>query len=363
MTEADNPVRTDEWSRLRAAQVMPCQPDILTTTVGSYPIPDWLAAYPTEQALLDATRVVFATQREAGIDLPTDGELYRFDINHPDTNGMIDYFVQRLTGVRTRLGRAEREEFSRKQGMQFRGKPAGVVHQALGQGELDLFWDCLRAARVAGGPFKFTVTSPYMLAKTLLDHHYHDFAELTWALAHVLAEQVRDLPCACLQIDEANLPGQPEDYQLAAQTINHILDSVTPPTAPAVHLCFGNYGGQVIQRGTWHALLEFLNALHADHVVLELARRPLEDLHALKHVTSSIKLGIGVIDIKENPVESPETVARRIEQAARVVGPERIAFVHPDCGFWMLKRSVADRKMAALVSGRDLYLGKPANKT
>ena len=68
------------------------QPAILTTTVGSYPVPDWLPALPSEQARLDATRVVFDTQRQARIDLPTDGELYRFDVNHPDTNGMIEYF-------------------------------------------------------------------------------------------------------------------------------------------------------------------------------------------------------------------------------------------------------------------------------
>ncbi|MCH8296268.1 methionine synthase, partial [Candidatus Poribacteria bacterium] len=59
---------------------------ILTTTVGSYPVPDWLVALPSEQALIDATRVVIDTQRQHGIDLPTDGELYRFDINHPETN-------------------------------------------------------------------------------------------------------------------------------------------------------------------------------------------------------------------------------------------------------------------------------------
>ena len=81
----------------------PPTPRILTTTVGSYPVPDWLAALPSEQALIDATRVVFDIQRQAGIDLPTDGELYRFDVNHPDTNGMIDYFVQ--AARRHRCGR------------------------------------------------------------------------------------------------------------------------------------------------------------------------------------------------------------------------------------------------------------------
>jgi 5-methyltetrahydropteroyltriglutamate--homocysteine methyltransferase len=32
--------------------------------------------------------------------------------------------------------------------------------------------------------------------------------------------------------------------------------------------------------------------------------------------------------------------------------------VHPDCGFWMLQRSVVDRKMRALVQGRDLFEGR-----
>jgi 5-methyltetrahydropteroyltriglutamate--homocysteine methyltransferase len=82
---------------------------ILTTTVGSYPVPDWLAALPSEAAVLDATRVVFNLQRQAGIDLPTDGELYRFDVNHPDTNGMIEYFIGPMEGIRMKLGRSDYE--------------------------------------------------------------------------------------------------------------------------------------------------------------------------------------------------------------------------------------------------------------
>src|SRR5205814_3498907 len=80
-------------------------PRIRTTAVGSYPIPDWLAALPSDQGRTDAMRVVFDIQRQSGVDLPTDGELYRFDVNHPDTNGMIDYFVWSMAGIRTRLAR------------------------------------------------------------------------------------------------------------------------------------------------------------------------------------------------------------------------------------------------------------------
>jgi 5-methyltetrahydropteroyltriglutamate--homocysteine methyltransferase len=137
-----------------------------------------------------------------------------------------------------------------------------------------------------------------------------------------------------------------------------VLDAVRGEKA--VHFCFGNYGGQTVQSGTWTALVEFLNSLHADHLVLELAHRPPSDLDALCGVDSRIAIGVGVIDIKVNHVETPDEVARALERAERALGAGRVRYAHPDCGFWMLKRSVADRKIAALVKGRDLYLGQHA---
>ncbi len=337
------------------AETIPTQPTILTTTVGSYPVPQWLSHSPSEQALRDATRVIFDTQRQAGIDLPTDGELYRFDVNHPDTNGMIDYFVSQLGGCQIGANRSQSERFAAKQEMQFRAKPAAVVTDVLSEGRLNLLSDCQRAASLAGGPFKFTVTSPYMLARTLLDQHYKSFDELTLSLADILASQIEGLPTSCLQIDEANIPGNPEHGPLAAEAMNRILDRFNGQTG--VHFCFGNYGGQTIQSGTWASLIAFLNSLRTDHLVLELAHRPKDDLHALAEIRSDIGLGLGVVDIKINHVESADEIARDLEQAARLLGHERIKYIHPDCGFWMLQRSVADRKIAALANGRDRFLG------
>jgi 5-methyltetrahydropteroyltriglutamate--homocysteine methyltransferase len=334
---------------------IPDRLSILTTTVGSYPVPDWLVALPSDQAKIDATRVVFDIQRRAGIDLPTEGELYRFDINHPDTNGMIDYFIGSMSGVRTELGRSDWDAFAKMDSMGFRRKPAGVVTSEIGEGKLNLYADCENAASVAGGSFKFTVTSPYMLARTLLDRYYRSFQDLTLAIAEVLADQVTGLPCACVQVDEANITGNPKDGWLAARAINVILDKFQ--ATKAVHLCFGNYGGQTIQKGDWQSLIEFLNSLNVDHLVLELAHRPVEDLYALKDVENRIKIGIGVVDVKVNHIETPDEIARRIEHAGEILGPGRVRWVHPDCGFWMLKRSVADRKMEALVRGRDRFLG------
>jgi 5-methyltetrahydropteroyltriglutamate--homocysteine methyltransferase len=194
-----------------------------------------------------------------------------------------------------------------------------------------------------------------MLARTLLDEHYGNLEHLTLALADALAAQAGQLDCACVQVDEANIPGNPADGPLAAKAINRVLDAVS--VQKAVHFCFGNYGGQTIQHGAWKALLHFLNSLHADHLVLELAHRPPSDLEALKGLDARIGLGLGVVDIKINRIETPEEIARAIERAEAALGPNRVRYIHPDCGFWMLKRSVADRKLAALVKGRDLYLG------
>jgi 5-methyltetrahydropteroyltriglutamate--homocysteine methyltransferase len=333
-------------------------PRIQTTTVGSYPVPDWLAALPSEQGVIDATRVVFDLQRQAGIDLPTDGELYRFDVNHPDPNGMIEYFIRPMSGISSVVGRSVTEEFTRHSPMGFRRKPAGVVTGPLGEGSLNLLADCQRAASVAGGPFKFTVTSPYMLSRTLLDHHYKDFRALTLAIADVLADQVRGLPAACVQVDEANIPGNPADGPLAAEAMNRVLDAIDKGTERAVHFCFGNYGGQTIQAGRWKELIRFLNSLHCDHLVLELAHRPASDIDALKQIDRKIALGIGVVDIKVNHIETADEIASRIAAVEKKVGEDRVRWVHPDCGFWMLKRSIADRKIEALVSGRDKYLGR-----
>jgi 5-methyltetrahydropteroyltriglutamate--homocysteine methyltransferase len=334
-------------------------PRIRTTVVGSYPVPDWLAAAPSEQALVDATRVVIATQEQAGIDVVCDGELYRFDLNHPETNGMIEYFVRPMSGIRADIGFSEWLEYAKASGMRFRSRPPGVVESAVGAGTLNLPLPCARAKSLATKPFKFTLTGPHMLAKTLHDRYYRSPEQLADAIAKVLAEQVRRLDADVVQIDEANLPGHPDEWKWAAGAINTVLRAVPKSAASAVHLCFGNYGGQSIQKGTWAKLMDYLNALRVDHVVMECAHRPPEELAVFRDLRKDIGFGLGVIDIKRTEIESADEIARAIERADEILGRGRVKYVHPDCGFWMLKRNMADGKIRALVEGRDLYEGRP----
>ncbi|MEW5863893.1 MAG: hypothetical protein AB1773_09905 [Pseudomonadota bacterium] len=196
-----------------------------------------------------------------------------------------------------------------------------------------------------------------MLAKTLHDRYYRDPAKLAHAIAQVLAEQVKRLDADVVQLDEANLPGHPGEWKWAVAAINKVPRAVPKKAKAAVHLCFGNYGGQTVQKGTWAKLLDYLNALEADHIVMECAHRPPEELAVFRDLRRDIGFGLGVVDIKRTEIESPDAVARAIERAEKLLGRGRVKYVHPDCGFWMPKRNIADGKSRALVRGRDLYLG------
>ena len=332
------------------------EPEIKTKVVGSYPIPSWLSTNPSTPTLRDAIMVVLKTQELAGIDLISDGELSRFDVSHPQTNGMIDYFIRPMGGISSTITREDLTNFAAEQRMGFRTQPAGVVESAVTEGTLNLPRDWQFFKGLSPATTMFTFTAPYMLSRTLIDRHYGDIRQLTMDIAEVLRKQVESIDAPVIQMDEAHLSGHAEDAEWAHEPFNHALSGIRGEKS--LHLCFGNYGGQSIQKGYWKDLMPFLNKLDVDHLVLEFARRGYDELDAFKELKPETKLGVGVVDIKDNEVESTEVIAKRIENAVNVLGIERIKWVHPDCGFWMLPRSVADRKMAALVAGRDAYLGR-----
>jgi 5-methyltetrahydropteroyltriglutamate--homocysteine methyltransferase len=173
----------------------------------------------------------------------------------------------------------------------------------------------------------------------------------------VLAAQIKHIDAEIVQLDEANLPGHPDEWEWAAAAINKVLDAVKGKAA--VHLCFGNYGGQSIQKGSWSKLIAYLNSLHVDHIVMENAHRPVSELAVFKDLRPEIGMGLGVVDVKRTEIERADDIAHAIERAEQAMGAGRIKYIHPDCGLWMLSRTIADGKIRSLVAGRDLFEGKP----
>src|SRR5262245_48142900 len=113
-------------------------PAIKTTVVGSYPVPTWLRVFSTRESLRDAMLAVIKTQELAGIDVVADGELYRWDINHAETNGMIDYFLRPMTGILPDLTAEQLQRWRSTPGHQFRSAPPGIVVGPIGAGRLNL---------------------------------------------------------------------------------------------------------------------------------------------------------------------------------------------------------------------------------
>ena len=329
---------------------------IKTTVVGSYPVPSWLVGNTSRLVLRDAVMAVLKAQELAGIDLVTDGELMRFDPSHPETNGMVDYFASRMDGIRKHFSLSDFEHFRSDRSSGYRLLTAGMVVGKIQDGTLSLPRDYEFVGTLTKLPLKFTCTGPHMLARVLTNCFYKTVADLAMDIAAVLRRQLQYVEADVVQLDEAAIAGSPEDASWAAEAINHVLDGVL--NEKAVHICFGNYGGQPMLKGFWRDLISFLNALHTDHLVLEFARHGYEELAVFADLDPKIHLGVGLIDIKDNEVESPELIASRIEHVVKTLGSERLKYVHPDCGFWMLQRSVVDRKMRALVEGRDLFEGR-----
>src|SRR5262249_11518031 len=153
------------------------------------------------------------------------------------TNGMIEYFIRPMGGVRSSVTRRDIEEFRRLEGMGFRAAPAGVVEGPIDEGGLMLAEDYRRARACTQAPMKFTLTGAHMLCKTLMDHHYEGRPELAVALARALAKQVGEIDAEVIQVDEANITGHPDEAEWAAAAINVVLDAAERAKEKGVHMC------------------------------------------------------------------------------------------------------------------------------
>src|ERR1700749_1596283 len=107
---------------------------IKTTVVGSYPVLPWMMANPSRPVLRDAIMTVLKTQELAGLDQVTDGELMRFDPSNPETNGMVDYFVSRLGGIRKEFNLSDYGRFRADRAAGYRLRTAGVVDGKIEEG-------------------------------------------------------------------------------------------------------------------------------------------------------------------------------------------------------------------------------------
>jgi 5-methyltetrahydropteroyltriglutamate--homocysteine methyltransferase len=319
-----------------------------TTVVGSYSVPEWLERLKTEyyqrrisaQHLDEihevAIKAAVKDQELAGIDIVSDGELRR--------DNDVDYFLARIPGVHIPQ-RAKTDYFDYYDAEVTRPLPESA------DPGLDLAKDFRFTRQLTQRPVKFSFTGPFSLSRRIRDSGYEKPGDLVRALARRLNAEARALTEAgadFLQIDEPFLAGYPEQVELAVEAVNIVTEDVSATWA--LHVCYGNRYARPSWEGHYDFLFPAVQAARVDQIVLEFARKGLDDLRLIGQHGWDRWLGFGVIDVKAAEVETPELVADRIRRALEYVPADRL-MINPDCGLRHLAPEVARQKLRAMVAG------------
>jgi len=325
-----------------------------TTVVGSYSVPEWLERLKTEyyqrrisaQHMAEINEVAIKAavkdQELAGIDIVSDGELRR--------DNDVDYFLARIPGVNIPQ-RAKADYFDYYDAEVTRPLPELPDEPGAGSTGLALADDFRFTRQLTRKPIKFSFTGPFSLSRRIRDDAYSEPGDLVRALARRLNAEARELAKAgaeLLQIDEPFLAGYPDQVELAIEAVNIVTDGV--PATWALHVCYGNRYARPSWEGHYDFLFPAVKAARVDQVVLEFARKGLDDLRLIRQHGWDKWLGLGVIDVKNPEVEAAELVASRIRRALEYVPAERL-MINPDCGLRHLAPDVARQKLHAMVAG------------
>ena len=331
-------------------------PVLPTTLVGSYPQPDWLVdkkvllgkgpprvrmkevwriAEPhLAEAQDDAALLALRDMERAGLDIVTDGEVRR--------ESYFNHFATSLDGIDLDQ---PGEVPSRTGTPVLVPRVVGPIHRAR---PVEL--DAARFLRAnTGRATKITVPGPFTMTMLALNQHYPDDRSMAMAYADAVNAELKDLKSAgidVLQIDEPYLsPNADRARDFALEAIDRALDGVPGPTA--IHLCMG-YSYVVKKKPAGYAFLPELARTGAAQISIE-AAEPKLDLAVLRDLPGKAVM-VGVLDLSDPDVETPGTIAGRIETALKYIPPERL-IVAPDCGLKYLPRATAFGKICSMVEG------------
>ena len=326
-----------------------------TSLVGSYPQPDWLIDRAKlskqvprvrmtdlwlidekylEAAQDDATLLAIRDQERAGLDIVTDGEQRRESYSNRFATALEGVDIDNPGTTINRSGKTI--PVPRITGKIRRRHPVEARDVAVLRANTDR-------------KTKTTVPGPFTMAQQAQDDFYRDEEALAMDFAAALNAEIKDLFAAgadIVQVDEPWMQQRPEKARrYGVKALNSALEGVSGTIA--VHLCFG-YAAVVHEKPSGYSFLGELEQSKAQQVSIE-AAQPKLDLAVLKDLPSK-QIILGVIDLADKTVETPQVVAERIRKAFDYVKPERIV-VAPDCGMKYLPREVAFGKMKAMVEG------------
>jgi 5-methyltetrahydropteroyltriglutamate--homocysteine methyltransferase len=332
------------------------QRPLRTTVIGSYPFPGWLEFVSLRleefgkddltELLDDAVTAAVHDQVAAGLDVISDGEQTRLDFNLS--------FYGFLTGIalESRPGR----RFG-PPGHDQRGKHEviGTLEAPRGLGALDEF-QRLRRIAPEGPALKISVPGPYTLSGRLIpNQQYAGRYALTEALVPIVRRELEalvDAGCAEVCVDEPSMScyAHREDPARLADIFNRTVSSIRGRCRLSTHLCFGNYKGRAVAPRRYAPMFPAFLDLHADEIHLEMASREFAEIELIGRIAERMDVAVGIIDVKNYYVETPEEVAARVRRCLQFAAPEKLSFA-PDCGLSQTARWAARKKLEAMVGG------------
>lgn len=332
---------------------------LMTTTVGSLPKPGWLAetqklwpAWRLEGRELARGKARAAAewivhQEEAGLDIVTDGEMFRIHFVH----GLLEHIEGIDWGKKTPMGIRDNRytvDVPTVTGPVSRPVP---VHR--------------EEARFVRGKtrrkLKFTLPGPMTICDTIADAHYGRRSDMAMAFADILNAEARELAAIGVDVIQFDEPAfnvfmaDVKEWGIAA--LHRAIDGLDATTA--VHICYG-YGIEENLRWKdtlgreWRQYEEIFPALNAsriDQVSLECADSKVPP--SLMSLLKDKELMVGVVAVTPDRVETPEEVAGVIRTAMAYVDPERL-LPCSNCGMTPIPYETALGKIQSIAAGAAL---------
>jgi 5-methyltetrahydropteroyltriglutamate--homocysteine methyltransferase len=286
-----------------------------------------------DQAQDDATLLAIRAQEDAGLDIITDGEIRRESYSNRFATALDGVDIDNPGTALDRSGHPN--PVPRVVG------PVRRKHQ-VEVSDLGFLRD--HTSRTV----KITVPGPFTMAQQAQDDYYGSREALAFGYAEAVNEEIKDLFAAgadIVQLDEPYLQARSaEAAQYGVKVINRALDGVNGTTA--LHICFG-YAAIIHERPEGYSFLPELAACDVDQVSIETAQSNL-DCSVLSTLEGKTII-LGVIDLSDPEVETPEVVVERVRRALPYVPAARLVLA-PDCGMKYIPRDTANGKMAAMAA-------------
>jgi 5-methyltetrahydropteroyltriglutamate--homocysteine methyltransferase len=158
-----------------------------------------------------------------------------------------------------------------------------------------------------------------------------------------------------VQIDEPAASTDERDSAIFVEAINESFKGVPGGVERAVHLCYSDYSSLFPALADCVAdsyLIEFTNHASTTNFRSEdVDKNTFKALKLFREYGMKVKIGVGVIDIHSDLIETPQVIRDRILYAAELLGEPKQVQVNPDCGLRTRRWDIAFPKLCNMVKG------------